>query len=85
MMGLITIVYLGFSAYEIHLSSLKDIFNEVSTALGISFLVEFILMAVVNLYLVVQMRTLSDLMGENSTFFAKEKRSLMITFIAFDL
>lgn len=86
-MGLITIVYLGISALEIHLSRFMsaNIHEGVNTALGISYLIAFILMAVVNLYLVVQMETMSDLLGENSAFFAKEKRSLMITFIVFDL
>ena len=53
--------------------------------LGFSFLIAFILLAIVNIYLIVQLRKFNKLIGHNSALFEKERLSILITFVLFDL
>ena len=48
------------------------------TGLDYCFLVTFVLLEVVNLYLAVQLRTMSKLLDNNSTFLNKGKRNLLL-------
>ena len=54
-MALVTTIYLGFTAYEVHLSTqpIETWFGPFSSGIGISFLVAFVLLGVVNAYLAV--------------------------------
>lgn len=83
----VVVVYLGLLAYEIYACLNPDTWNykRAGSILGISFLIAFLLLAIVNIYLMVQLRRFNKLIGCNSTLFDKERLSILITFVLYDL
>ena len=87
-MTTLVIAYLGVLSYEVYIcmnpeaAAKIDFYGKI---LGYSFLVAFVLLAVVNFYLIAQLRKMNRLMGSfNSTLFDREKLNLVLTFIVFD-
>ena len=90
-MVFIVVTYTGVVAVLIYLVETTDATDEDFTALyhkglGYAYLATFILLALANVYMIVQLRSMTRAMGQSSsTFFRKEKLSLILTFVAFDL
>ena len=80
-------VYLGLLSFMIYACFHPDVVNleRATDILGFSFLIAFILIAIVNLYLIVQLMKINKLIGHNSALFEKERLSILITFVLFDL
>ena len=60
-------------------------FMRFNNILGLSFLTAFILLAIANFHFIVQLRKFKKLLGHNSTLFEKERLSILITFVLFNL
>lgn len=58
--------------------------DPVRVAIAFGFLLEFLLLGAVNLFLIVQLRTIGRLMGHDDAFFRKERQSMIITFVVFN-
>ena len=87
-MVFIAVTYAGVVAVLIYLVETTDhnFTGLYFKGLGYAYLVTFILLALANVYMIVQLRSMTRAMGQSSsTFFRKEKLSLIFTFVAFDL
>ena len=80
-------VYLGLISYMIYACFNPDTVNlyRFDDFLGFSFLTAFILLAIANFNFIVQLRKFKKLLGYNSALFEKERLSILITFVLFDL
>lgn len=59
-MAIICTIYVGFSGFEVYLSTHPEEIwiDQFANGLGVSFFVAFVLLGVVNVYLAVQLRTM---------------------------
>ena len=86
-MTTVVVVYLGMLSYMVYACFNPDTVNLIrfDYILGFSFLTAFILLAIANFHFIVQLRKFKKLIGHNSALFEKERLSILITFVLFDL